>query len=106
MTINEQILSDLDAIFTDGLTIDITHTYNGGESSETLKAFFDRSYGVALQEGVGIESASLSILIRTSEVGNIDRDSEFTIQDTTYYVIENQGDDQGVTRILISEDKV
>lgn len=104
-TIQQQLLDDLDAVFDAGLTIEITHTYNGGGSNETLKVFFDRTYEAAFPEG-SIESANISILLKTSDVGNITKDSTFTIQGTTYYPIENQGDEDGVTRIFISVDQI
>jgi len=105
MTIQEQLLDDLDAVFDDGLTLSITHTYNGGASQETLKVFFDRSYEAAFPEG-SVESANISILVKSSDAGNITRDSTFTVSGTTYYPIENQGDEQGVTRIFLSEDQI
>jgi len=105
MAIQTQIISDLDAIFTDGLALDITHTYNGGGTSETLKAFFDNPYDRALARD-DVAASRPSILVRTSEVGNIDTGSEFTISGTTYYLTEPENDQDGVTRFYISEDQM
>ena len=76
MDIKTQIITDLDAIFMDGLALDITHKYNGGGSSETLKAFFDNPYDRALARD-DIAASRPSILVRTSEAGNISKGSEF-----------------------------
>lgn len=105
MTIQQQILDDLDAVFDAGLTIDITHIYNGGASNETLTVFFDNPYQTALSRDA-VESDNPAILVQTVDAGNIDDASSFTILGTTYYVTENQGDDKGVTRILISQDQI
>ena len=103
MTIAQQILNDLDSVFDAGLTIEITHTYD--QNNEILKAFFDRPYQTALT-GDEIETINPSILIRTSEASNIDRDSEFTILGTKYYITEIEADNEGVTRIILSEDQI
>ena len=100
-----QIITDLDAIFTDGLALDITHTYNGGGSSETLKAFFDNPYDRALARD-DIAASRPSILVRTSEAGNIAKGSEFTISEVTYYLTEPENDQDGVTLFYISEDQI
>jgi hypothetical protein len=105
MTIQQQLLDDLDAVFDAGLTIEITHTYNGGGSNETLKVFFDNPYQPGLSRDE-VESQNPSILVQTADAGNIDRNSEFTILSTTYYVVENQSDNEGVTRIIISQDAI
>jgi hypothetical protein len=103
VTIAQQILDDLDSVFDAGLTIEIIHIY--GQNSETLKAFFDRPYQRALA-GDEVETINPSILIRTSQASNIDRDSEFTILGTKYYITEIEADNEGVTRIILSEDQI
>jgi len=110
MTIKQQILDDIDAVFDAGLTLSITHTYGITEeepdgTDETLKAFLDMPYERALSN-TEIESASPSILLKTSDIGNIDSDSEFTINGTTYYYAEKETNQEGVTRIYISEDQI
>ena len=105
MTIQTQIITDLDAIFTDGLALDIIHTYNGGGSSETLKAFFDNPYDRALARDE-IEASRPSILVRTSEAGNIAKGSEFTISEVTYYLTESENDQEGITCFYLSEDQI
>lgn len=105
MTIQTQIITDLDALFTDGLALDITHTYNGGGSNEILKAFFDNPYDQALARD-DVAASRPSILVRTSEAGNIVKGSEFTISGTTYYLTEPENDQDGITLFYISEDRV
>jgi len=105
MNIRTQIITDLDAIFTDGLALDITHIYNGGGSSETLRAFFDNPYDRALARD-DIVASRPSILVRTSEAGNIAGGSEFTISGSTYYLTEPENDQEGTTRFYLSEDQI
>ena len=105
MTIQTQITADLEAIFTDGLALDITHTYDGGDSSETLQAFFDNLYDRALGRDE-IEASRPSILVQTAEAGNIAAGSQFVIAGTTYYLTESENDQEGVTRFYVSEDQI
>ena len=101
MNIKEQITTDIDSIFASGLTIEITHNYSS--TQETLKAFFNNPYETALSKDE-IESTLPGILVKTSTAGNISRESSFVINSKTYYVAENQGDQAGVTTIVLSED--
>ena len=101
MTLLSQITEDAEAIIEGGFSQEITHIY--GEESETLDAIFDNPHEVALDDRV--TSSLPSILVKTSAAGNIDQDSSFTISGTTYYAMEIQPDDFGMTKITLSEDE-
>ena len=101
MTLLSQITEDAEAIIVDGFSQGIIHIY--GAESETLNAIFDNPHEVALDDRV--TSSLPGILVKTSEAGNIDTDSSFTINGTTYYAMEIQPDDFGITKITLSEDE-
>jgi len=102
MTIQSQILDDLDSVFAAGLTIDAIHV--NGATNETLKVFFDRNYARAMAPNE-VESESPTILVKTEDTTHIDRASVFTILGATYYLAEMESDDHGVTRIKLTEDQ-
>lgn len=105
VTIQQQLTDDLDAVFDYGLQINITHV--NGAVNETIKGFWDPEYSRLLEEGgVAVESDKPSILIRTSEAGNIDRDSTFTIDSVTWYPLEVESDQHGTQRIYLSKTQV
>lgn len=109
MTIQSQILDDVDSVFAAGLTIDAVHV--NGLTNEILKVFFDRNYARALgnneyDQAVSIvESESPTILVKTEDTAHIDRASIFTILGASYYVAETESDFEGVTRIKLTEDQ-
>jgi hypothetical protein len=102
VTIQSQILDDLDAVFTAGLTIDAVHV--NGATNETLKVFFDHNYGRVLGTNE-VESEAPSILVKTEDSAHIDRASTFTISGVTYHVAETESDYEGVIRIKLTEDE-
>jgi hypothetical protein len=102
VTIQSQILDDLDSVFAAGLTIDAVHV--NGSTNETLKVFFDRNYARALGNGE-VESESPTILVKTEDTAHIDRASVFTILGAAYYVAEMESDFEGTTRIRLTEDQ-
>lgn len=106
MTLQETIIADLSAIFADGFTVTATHTYGNGSDSEDLNVLFQTSPDVTLEEsGGGITTALPSILLLTSDAGNIDRDSSFAIGDSVYYVLQIEQSVEGVTRIWLSDNQ-
>jgi len=102
VTIQSQILDDLDSVFAAGLTIDAVHV--NGAINETLKVFFDRNYKRAMSPN-DVESGAPTILVKTEDTTHIDRASVFTILSVTYYVAEMESDEHGVTRIRLTEDQ-
>lgn len=100
-TLSDQIKSDLTNILSQDFGESITHHY-GESSEESLNVIFDRNY-YGMFEGVTVESAAPSILLRTADAGNITKSSSFTISSTTYYVYEIQQLNDKTTRIILSE---
>jgi len=105
MTISEQIASDLEEVFNDGLTVDAVHGY-GESSTETLKVFFDHPYDSTEIFNAGAENAQTRIQVQTADMTNVTSASTFTIGGVTYYVSEIYDDKEGVTQIAISEANV
>ena len=105
VAIQQQILNDLDAVFLDGLQIDVIHT--NGSTIETIQAFFDPEYSRLLEAGgIAVESDKPSILIRTEQADNINHSSSFEINSVTWYALEIESDNHGVKRIYLSKDQV
>ena len=102
MTIQSQILADLVSVYNAGLTIDAVHV--NGAINETLKVFFDNNYIKVLGTNE-VESNRPSILVKTADSGNINRSSTFTISGVTYYVAEDEPDNEGVKRIYLTQDQ-
>jgi len=101
-TLQQQILDDLDAIFNGGLPLDVSHV--NGETSETIKGFFDNPYSSGLVGDGDIENPTPTIFIKSSDSGNIDENSNFTISGITYYPVEIETDVEGVKKITLSKD--
>ena len=102
MSVQDQILSDINAIFSDGLTVDCIH--DDGVTQTTIKVFFDQPFVELFGETV-IESATPSILCKTDDLAqlNLTRSSIFIIDGTSYSINEIENDQNGVTRIHLSE---
>ena len=101
MTITDIISADLDTIFTDGLTLTATHV--NGDTNETFPVFLDFEMRI-LMDDVGIETARISIHCKTSDIGNVNRDSTITVNSVDYTVLEMGPDESGVTTIILSRD--
>ena len=99
---NTQILSDVDAIFSDGLTVDVVHV--NGAVNETIQGLFENPYSSGLVGDGDIENPTPAIYIKTSDSGNINEDSNFTISGTVYYPINIETDMEGVKKITLSKD--
>jgi len=104
VALTDLISADVDSIFSGDFARTVTHHYGGG-STETIRAIFTNPYERIQLGAVEIESATPGILIKTSESGNIDRDtSYFTIGSTTYHIIEMGIDEDGIIFINLSQD--
>jgi hypothetical protein len=102
-TLAETILADLETVFDGGLAVNATHV--NGATNETLRVIFNNPHKTGLEGWGEISSAGPGILIQTADLTNVDRDSTFAISGTTYYVIEIQPDQDGITTIWLSEDQ-
>lgn len=105
-TLQETILADLESIFNGGLAQDVTHV--NGATNETLRGIFNNPHalGFAGADGyVEISAAAPALLIQTADAGNIDKASVFTVAGVTYYLTEQQPDQQGVTLLILSKDQ-
>jgi len=98
------ITGDVDSIFSGDFAQEITHHY-GESSTESIQGIFMDPYESMELSGVAVESALPSVLIKTSQAGNVDRESSyFTIESTTYHIVELENDDNGITKIYLSQD--
>jgi len=52
-----------------------------------------------------IENPTPAIYIKTSDSGNVDEDSSFTISGTVYYPMEIEPDFEGMKKINLSTDQ-
>lgn len=102
MGLSEQITTDLEKLFAEDLAIDVVH--QNGQTQETIRAFFNIPQETLLEGILNVNSARPEILIQTSDMTNIDLDSSFTIAGTVYKPLEISPDEEGITRITLSED--
>jgi len=96
---NTQRNLDLVTIFAEWPAIAITHNYNG--NSESLQGIFDNPGDMAVNDM--IESSGPTITLKTADIGNITRGSNFTINSITYYIKRKYPDDNGITIYELSK---
>jgi len=95
---------DIDSIFAINSDFVIPATHVNGAVNETLQVLFDRSRELLLEDDMALSTAQVSIQVRTADMTNIDRDSQFTIESELYFVLEIQEDVEDVTLITLSQD--
>ena len=54
---------------------------------------------------MALSTAQISIQVRTVDMANINRDSQFTIESELYFVLEIQEDVEDVTLIILAQDQ-
>ena len=104
MSIVSTISRDVDFIFAVNSDFVIPAIHVNGAVNETLQVLFDRTRELLLESEMALSTAQISIQVRTSDMVNIDRDSQFTIESELYFVLEIQEDIEDVTLIILSQD--
>jgi len=98
------ISKDIDSIFAVNGDFVIPAIHVNGAINETLQVLFDRTREILLESEMALSTAQISIEVRTVDMVNIDRDSQFTIESELYFVLEIQEDIEDVTLIILTQD--
>lgn len=99
MTLKSDITNDL-ATFLNTNEFATSITYN----SNVIKGIFDDAYkGINMATGE-IESTDPQVVVKTSDVSDIEHGNNLVISSTTYYVIGIQPDGTGLTTLILSKD--
>lgn len=101
MTFKEALQNDLDVfINTDEFATPITYKGN------TINGIYDNTSDVARLVGIGVESASPRVVVKSSDVVGVKSKDVLVVDGVSYYVIPPiQFDGEGLTTLLLSEDE-
>lgn len=102
MSLDTQMTADVSAIFAGDFVTAATHVR--GPVNEVLNVLFDRPHSTAGDDDMERSPEDPQIRVQTSDMENVEPDSQFTIEGTVFTIIEIMPDEHGVTKILLSED--
>jgi len=99
------ISQDVDSIFAINSDFVIPAIHVNGPVNETIQVLFDRTRELLLEADMALSTAQISIQVRTADMMNTDKDSQFTIEGQLYFVLEIQEDVEDVTAIILTLDQ-
>lgn len=102
MSLSDIITQDIAAIFSGDYAIQATH--DNGPVNETFNVIFDRPAVRALENFEPVQSNDPFIYMAAADAANVDKNSQFTISGTVYYVRTIENNHQGILKIFLTED--